>query len=88
MVTTSSTSTTDPAPDPDAEIAQMCRTLDLLAAAGVPGPQAAAAMASTDLQDATSQQKARYGDILASAPSAACPEHIAYAEDIAYWLGF
>lgn len=45
-------------------------------------------MTKTDLEGVTSSEWAAYGNVLIAAPRVACPEHIEYADDIAYWLGF
>jgi hypothetical protein len=66
----------------------MCRTLELFSAARVPPPAAAESMTFVDLDGATSQEKAAYGDLLIGAPSEGCPAQFRYAEAIAYWLGF
>lgn len=66
----------------------MCHTLSLFAAATVPPATAADALVTVDLDNATSQEMADYGDLLIGAPSDACPGQQRYAEAIAYWLGF
>ena len=66
----------------------MCRTLDLLSTAEVPAARAAVSMTETDLTGFSSGEMAAYGDILIVASRGACSEHIEYADDIAYWLGF
>ena len=66
----------------------MCRTLALFSAARVPPPSAAEAMTIVDLDGATSEEMAAYGDLLIGAPSRECPEQLRYAEAIQYWLGF
>ncbi len=71
-----------------AAVTAMCRTLDLLSAAGVPAGRAAGSMTETDLKGVSSIEWAAYGDVLIAASRVACPEHIEYADDIAYWLGF
>lgn len=72
----------------DAAIAAMCRTLGLLDAGGVaPGP-ASVAMTEVDLKGLSTSESADYGATLIAAPRSACPEHTAYADEIAYWLGF
>jgi ABC-type Fe3+-hydroxamate transport system substrate-binding protein len=66
----------------------MCRTLDLLSNAGATPGSASLAITDTDLVGLTTTEQAEYGDLLISAPRAECTEHIAYADEIAYWLGF
>jgi len=68
--------------------AQMCRTLELLEAAGVLAPSAAVSIEAVDLAEATSQERSAYGNLLISAPTMHCPESALYAYDIAYWLGY
>lgn len=68
--------------------AEMCRTLDLLSTAGVPPSTAALAIASTDLTAASSTEKADYSRRLVGAPPRECPEHVFYADEISYWLGY
>jgi hypothetical protein len=72
----------------EAAITAMCRTLDLLSSAGVLAGRASASMDETDLKAFSSVELAAYGDTLMAAPRVACPEHIDYADEIAYWLGF
>ncbi len=67
---------------------QMCRTLELLEAAGVTGPAGAFALEAVDLADADGPTRSAYGDLLISAPRSHCSDFIAYADDVAYWLGF
>ncbi len=86
--TTTTPSTTIPESTLSIDAEGMCRTLDLMVAGGVPAPQAAAAMLEVDLADATSTERAEYGDLLATSPQTTCPEHRLYAEDVTYWLGF
>ncbi len=80
--------TTTTTVDTDATDARMCRTLELLEAAGVPGPSAALAIEKVDLANAPSQARGAYGDLLVSATRNLCPASTAYADDVAYWLGF
>ena len=87
------TTTTSAVPDSQVQDAEtleqeMCRTLALLSSVGANPPAAAIALLETDLDGATGQQMTAYGDLLIGAPVSACPAHIAYAEEIAYWLGF
>ena len=90
--TTTDSSTTTVAPDFDVpgglDVEAMCRTLELFSAARVPPPTAAESMTFVDLEGATSQEMAAYGDLLIGAPSDGCPAQFRYAEAIAYWLGF
>lgn len=78
----------DPTTDVAPEVLAMCRTLTLYSAARVPPATAAEALLFVDLEDATSQEMAAYGDLLISAPEEECPEQFRYAEAIQYWLGF
>ena len=81
--------TTTVAADTEAEaIAAMCRTLELLSSASVPPGFAAESIVTTDLNGLTAQEKAAYGDLLIRAPLEECANQIAYADEIAYWLGF
>jgi hypothetical protein len=81
--------TTTVADDTDAEaITAMCRTLELLSSASVPPGNAAESIVTTDLDGLPSQEKAAYGDLLIRAPLEECANQIAYADEIAYWLGF
>ena len=75
-------------PDDEEAVAQMCRTLQLLNNAGVFPQTAAVAMEATDLLDATSQERAAYGDLLVLAPQEECTYLTGYADEIAYWLGY
>ena len=70
------------------DVEAMCRTLTLYSAARVPPQNAAEGMLFVDLRDATSQERAAYGDLLISAPAIGCPAQQRYAEAIQYWLGF
>jgi hypothetical protein len=72
----------------DEAISAMCRTLDLFSSAGTPAGNASAAMTKTDLEAATTSERAIYGRVLIEAPTDRCPEHTDYAREIAYWLGF
>jgi hypothetical protein len=69
-------------------VVEMCHTLSLLFNAGALPGSAAFSIELTDLTDATPEEKTLYGEVLVVAPGRACPEHIAYADEIAYWLGF
>lgn len=69
-------------------IIEMCRTLDLFSFAGTPPGNASVAMAETDLVGATASEHTAYGRLLIEAPRADCQDHILYADEIAYWLGF
>jgi hypothetical protein len=69
-------------------VSAMCRTLDLLSSAGTPPGNASVAMDETDLEGATASERTLYGRVLIEAPRDGCPEHIDYADEIAYWLGF
>jgi hypothetical protein len=69
-------------------VAAMCRTLDLLSSAGTPPGNASVAMDETDLEGATASERTLYGRVLIEAPRDECREHIDYADEIAYWLGF
>jgi hypothetical protein len=69
-------------------ISEMCRTLDLFSFAGTPPGNASEALAETDLVAATAVERTAYGRVLIEAPRAECPEHVQYADEIAYWLGF
>jgi len=84
----SEVSTTTEGPDIEESFASMCRTLELLSAAGAPPGRASEAITATDLEDATSTDMELYGAMLVSAPRALCPEQVDYADEIAYWLGF
>jgi hypothetical protein len=90
--TTTDSSTTTLAPEPDVpgglDVEAMCRTLELFSASRVPPPTAAESLMFVDLEGATSQEMAAYGDLLIGAPSEGCPAQFRYAEAIAYWLGF
>lgn len=84
--------------DPDADsttstttveaVAEMCRTLDLLSYAGVTAGPASQSLTRTDLSELSAAATVRYGDLLVSAPRESCQEHIPFADEIAYWLGF
>ena len=78
----------DAAAEGPPDVAAMCRTLALYSAARVPPAAAAEALIAVDLEGATSQEMAEYGDLLIGAPAEECPEHYRYAEAIQYWLGF
>jgi len=69
-------------------VAQMCRTLNLLSFAGVTAGPASVSLTRTDLAELSPFEMARYSDLLISAPREACQEHIPFADEIAYWLGF
>lgn len=66
----------------------MCRTLDLLSFAGVTAGPASQSLTRTDLAGLSAAATAQYGNLLVSAPREACQEHIPFADEIAYWLGF
>ncbi len=82
------TTTTGAVDDRAVAVATMCRTLELLSAASVPPGNAAASIVTTDLDGLTASEKAEYGDVLVLAPREECTDQIAYADEIAYWLGF
>jgi len=87
------TDASNPTTQPDAtEIEQdtqdMCRTLDLLSFAGVTAGPASQSLTQTDLAGLSGAATARYGNLLVSAPRVACQEHVPFADEIAYWLGF
>ncbi|MCL1595554.1 MAG: hypothetical protein M3132_14495 [Actinomycetia bacterium] len=87
--TDESVDTTTTTIDVEAErVTAMCRTLDLLSNANATPGSASLAITQTDLDDLTTTEQVAYGDFLISAPRAECTEHIAYADEIAYWLGF
>ena len=67
---------------------QMCRTLEILEASGVSGPAAANALLTVDLADADNSARSAYGHFLIDASRSHCPASTAYADDVAYWLGF
>jgi len=67
---------------------EMCRTLDLLSFAGVTAGPASQSLTRTDLVGLSPAATAQYGDLLVTAPRQACQEHIPFADEIAYWLGF
>lgn len=69
-------------------VEQMCRTLSILVNANASPGHASEGMAATDLDGATPDEMATYGDILVLAPRTSCPEFAAYADEIAYWLGY
>jgi len=84
-----STSTTKPnATTIEQDTQDMCRTLDLLSFAGVTAGPASQSLTRTDLAGLSAAATAQYGNLLVSAPREACQEHIPFADEIAYWLGF
>jgi len=74
--------------DTEQDTQDMCRTLDLLSFAGVTAGPASQSLTRTDLVELSPAATAQYGNLLVSAPREACQEHIPFADEIAYWLGF
>ena len=67
---------------------RLCVGLELMQAAGTPPGHAADAIARVLLAGLSESDKARFGTILAIAPSTMCDQVDRYAESVAYWLGF
>jgi hypothetical protein len=79
--------------DGDASVAlaaaeTLCLNLELLQAAGSPPGHSAEAIELVLLEDASTEEMAEFGLILALAPTTLCDEVLRYGESVAYWLGF